>query len=228
MEKEKMSTNFFLNTQLTALIEKGFSCIESHPCHHLESGIREAIYLALGAHHDPIAHKRRRLLAQQAINKVAPLWYTTWPQDTLLMPLLDRFIRYKERRVVEKNEFLYTQLDEDWERMSAFADNTWIQDPLHRKHRFAESMVGLTVVLATELVLFDSFVTSEESFLPQKDEEIDLMENELHFYAAFAYAGGPPFPMHYFGTGSPEKYKDYWTWWLQEALPYAWKEGMNK
>lgn len=230
--KLQETINWFMEhttPHLAKLVEKGLKCIEEHPRHHLELGIREAIYKELGPHRDSgtdgmRGYRRRMDLAVSVINKVAPLWKATWPKDQTLESYLNKFHKLTAIQTERERKNLMIDSDRDWEVMTEWADNTGITDRQRRHHRFPESLVGLAVVRACELAGDDRFAVNNMGDLGQQDKIEDFMNEDLHFYAAFAWARGYPYAkeqMAFFDAGDPQKYKDFWKWWLLEALPAA-------
>lgn len=208
--------------ELAKLVETGLNLISEHPFHHLELGIREGIYLQLGPQGSNLGYKRRVALANIVLDKIIPLWNSIWPASGLLEPMMERFVKLKGNCTPEEREDILVSFDEDWEQVISFIEKNKITDLKHRNHYFAESVTGLAVVQALAIAGCDIFMTNEEPCIDRKDEISDFRYSELHFYAAFAYAGGAPYKLPHFESGNPQKYKAFWEWWLFEALPHAW------
>lgn len=66
----------------------------------------------------------------------------------------------------------------------------------------------------------DNQELSEDSWgkTGETDTAEDFYREDMHFYAACTFAGGLPYEMEGFETGQPEKFREYWRWWLLEAL----------
>lgn len=60
----------------------------------------------------------------------------------------------------------------------------------------------------------DSWGETAESDVPG-----DFYREDMHFYAACAYAGGVPYRMEGWEVGDPQRFREFWRWWLLEAIP---------
>ena len=211
------------NQELVALIEKGIVCVENHPVHHLEVGIREAILLALGGRNEfandadtvsdeeaETGYRRRMDLLLASLEKVLPIWEKSWPDNDFV-----------QRMMAEIRTFPHLHLsNEAQEEMeAAIYEKLEYADELTNETRSIAGVVAMAAARGLSLAVYDGFL-SDDIDLARVDHE-DFMANESHFYVAAAFAGGPPYPIALSIAGDAEKRKEFWLWWLTEAVPSA-------
>lgn len=233
-EDKKALEWFKINTppKLCELVELGRVSIEANPNHHLELGIREAIYMEMGpwigdeAVKDKSGYYRRVELAKLSLEKVLPIWDKSWPGNDLTKNYMEKFKKVMDAESFLEKEELVSDWADDNEKMCDFANNTWLRDKEHKIHRLSNAMVGIAIVSGIILAGKDAFLCSRESNLLYKDKDIDnILHRDLHYFAAFAYAGGLPCIDGYgsgYDIGDKNKLREFWKWWLLEALPVAW------
>lgn len=209
-------------TELQELITAGLVKVKSDPNHDMNLGYREAIYSALGPsalgsdNSDDSGHLRRVFLATLAVSHVLPLWQQAWPQDQTVQCILAKvnYIMSKPQEVDE--EAMDEEIEELWDYTTELTNET----------RELGGVVGMAAVAALSLALWDGFMEEEEIDLERSDSD-DFMLNDCHFYAASAYAAGPPYPIALAEQSSPTKRQKFWEWWLTSAVPAAWLYGKD-
>ena len=201
---------------LPYLINEALTRVRKDPQHHLNLGYREAIYHAFGPHlfdnGHQIGHKRRIALAHLAVSRVLPLRQSAWPKNDTV----PRMIRQVEKimnapvSAIERDA-LGEEVEALWEYVTELTDET----------RNIAGVVGMAAVEMLSLALWDGF-TEWDGIDCKRDDSHDFMDNDVHFYAATAYANGPPYAIALSSDSSPDKRQEFWEWWLTEAVPAAW------
>lgn len=209
-------------TELQELITAGLLKIKNDPNHDLNLGYREAIYSALGPYagadgnSDNSGHLKRVFLATIAVSRVLPLWQQTWPEDETVQCILAKVNHIMSKPQEVDEEAMDEEIEHLWEYTTELTDET----------REIGGIVGMAAVAALSLAQWDGFMEEEEIDLERTDSD-DFMLNDGHFYAASAYAGGPPYPIALAEQSSPTKRQEFWQWWLTSAVPAAWLYGKD-
>ena len=76
---------------------------------------------------------------------------------------------------------------------------------------------GLSCSSAINTILYDDDLAS----LELEEKQSDPADWDAAFYASLAHSGGATWE----NTGDKEKRKDFWLWYLNKAIPYAWDES---
>lgn len=225
---------------LRTLIEVALKSIKEHPLHHLERGIRMAIISEISLYINKcckFAFSRPAFRLQLELNvlyKINNLWKETWSNNTKVDELMEKFYKLKEATNKETAVEIMSIWEEDWIFMKQWIEQTYIKDIQHKVHRFPEAMVGLAVMSClkeSEKELFKYLnikkdieekiiINSKEALnINEIDTFEEFYEEDMHFYAACAYAGGTTYSMEGFAIGDIQKYDEFWRWWLLEAIP---------
>jgi len=206
-------------SKLQQLIDQGLEKLESDARHHLDLGFRELIYQAMGPfrfepnNRDDSGHNRRVILAKSVVLRVLPLWEEVWPEDMTVTAVLDRIDQVMVdppddagRDLVDK------EISDLWDFVVELTDET----------REIAGVVGMAAIAAFSLSVWDGFMWEEQVDIDRYDSD-DFMLNDVHFYAAAAFAGGPPYPIALALNPSSSARKEFWKWWLTEVVPSAWE-----
>lgn len=227
---------------LKTLIEIALKSLKEHPMHHLERGLRIAIINEISLYINKcckFAISRPAFRLQLELNvlyKILYLWTKTWPNNTKVDELMEKFYKLKEATNKETAEEIMSSWEEDWNFMKQWIEQTYIKDIQHKVHRFPEAIVGLAVMSClkeSENELFKylnikkdievKIIINSKEDLNIDNNEIDTFEEfyeeDMYFYSACAYAGGTPYSMEGFDIGDIQRYDDFWRWWLLEAIP---------
>ncbi len=205
-------------THLQQLINSGLEKVDSDPEHHLNLGHREAIYWAFGPprfapnNKDDSGYLRRMTLATQTVHHVLSIWETAWPDEPLIQQILAKI---QETIATPPEAHNRDALDQDiqdiWVHVTELTDST----------REIAGVVGMAAVGAYSLAVWDGFAGEDEIDIERQDSD-DFMTCDLHFYAAAAYADGPPYPIALASESDASKRHAFWEWWLTEAVPHTW------
>lgn len=137
---------------LRTLIELALKSLEEHPLHHLERGIREAITKEISIYINKCCKYAvsrpafRQQLKLNVLYKILNLWKETWPNSNKVNELMQKFYKLLEASNKETAEQVINNLEEDWNYMKKWTEQTYMKDIQHKLHRFPQSMVGLAVV----------------------------------------------------------------------------------
>lgn len=153
-------------------------------------------------------HRRRALLAVMAAQQVLSIWRRSWPDDSTADEALaaaSQVISGEE----QPTESSWKLLEDLWLRIDNLAGSN-----------FPAAMAGLSAVTAYRTALED------EEFEPDSAGELgkwvtDVGDQEAASLASLAAAGG--------SFANPQSSRAerlrFWRWWLDEAVPAAYREG---
>lgn len=202
--------------ELNMLIERSLQHIANDPYHHLNLGHREAIYWVLGHYlfsqaHDHSGYLRRIRLAKTSIVFVLPAWNNVWPQDNTIEYILHQIEMVSQSRKTIDERKIAHEIEQLWEQVTELTNNT----------RNIAGVVGMAAVSAYSLALWDGFSESDDIDY-QRPDSSDFMLNDVHFYASTVYADGPPYPIALASKPNNIKRREFWIWWLREAITSIW------
>jgi hypothetical protein len=193
-----------LPSDLSAALAAAWTALEAHPRGELPLPYRRAIWEALGPPHGD-GYRRRVALSQLAVRHVLPLWDAEHPDDDgphRMLALADRLVRGEADPQAARRE------------QDAFAVE--VQDLDDEDLR--PGYVGDAAVDTVSTARIDY---GPEDFEPDRlDEQLDADQWDASYYAALASAGkGPREPGD--TTETQSKRRDFWRWYLTEAVPAA-------
>ena len=196
---------------LRETISKALLEVEQNEYHDLPLGHRHAGYAKLGPYlgtsSDKTGHKRRTLLALLTAQHVLPIWERERAEDDTPRIILDKVYR------ILANQLDAAQVQDDVGRYWTYMDNVAFETEGR-----APVGAGLAALSALQVAISDEEFDPESINLNLTDEDVDAYDHDAVFPAAADYAGGP--------TWVPEsdaaKRREFWHWWLKEALPTAW------
>jgi hypothetical protein len=144
-------------------------------------------------------------LAILCTRHVLHIWTQVWPENDIPQQLL-----------ATTEQYLLKMIDFDtawdqWNQLSAPLENFSGDD--------AFINVGFAAAQSLHTALYDELHcpdnTLDESL---KDDDLDADSWDASYYAAAAYAGG----FVWQEASSPRRRKEFWEWYLQEAIPAVW------
>lgn len=201
-----------ISKELNTLIKQSLQQLANDPYYHLNLGYREAIYLTLGPYlfsqtNDNSGYLRRIRLAKASILFVLPVWNHVWPQDNRIEYILQQIdVVSQSRKTIDEHKISH-EIEQLWAEITELTNDT----------RNIAGVVGMAAVSAYSLALWDGFNESGDIDY-QRSDSSDFMLNDVHFYASTVYAEGPPYPIALASNPNNTKRRQFWTWWLQEAL----------
>ena len=219
---------------LQTLVDTALAEMQTDPDHRLSHRRRGQIYDALGPLTEDSGRKARGWLAVMTAMRVLPIFQAAFPEDTLPQQLLDMAVsmvqgRGDEAAADELQEWGYNASGNAWGYDEA--EMPWNADmagsaAYHalKEARGQPPLQHLDKVFKLGVVAWPSGEQVTKYPNPQAatqftDEDMCQIENsDAAAVAAVAFAcnaGGP--------TCDPDKLREFWTWWLMEAIPEAWE-----
>lgn len=199
-----------LPISLQQVISQAHLQMLNHPQHALTPFHRHRIYRVLNAVDETIDQYKYKYLAGITAQFVLPIWQQVWPTDEMPHSLLHTAERLLNATIDVAQA---TPIAEDaWqklERLGYDPSRFAIRCALHSGHAALEALFA-----ALGRPPFDHAEPTEHD----TDADLDPWTSDTALWAATAYAGGV------WETESDSgKRQEFWSWWLQEAIPTAWR-----
>lgn len=205
-----------LTQSLKKIVEKALEAVHSHRQHDLNLGFRQAIWAEFGPHlkesrsKDKVGHQRRTILAIITARHVLPVWECVWPKNDTPHRILE------ETEKVLKGTLKFS-LKEGRERLQDLW--TWLDNMEVSNVQLDAFNVGFSAVKAFAVALEDELFDPKDIDYNRTDIDVDAYDADSSYYAAAAYANGSIWE----SESDASKRKEFWEWWLQEAVPEAWR-----
>lgn len=200
--------------ELQYAIQDAHRALANHEHGRLLLPYRKRIWAALGQRlieggraQLGVGLRRRTKLAIRCGELVLNYWKREFPEDETP----ERLIIYAEQYLNGEMEFRWA-----WDQQNNF----WsvVEDLMSEGKPFPAIYAGFaaTKILATALY--------DEKFTPGKIEEnltednLDAESWDVSYWASLAYAGGS----HWEKESSPTRRREFWQWYLNDAVPQAW------
>ncbi len=201
-------------TRIGNWLDRARTALDRHPANHLVLGYRRAVLGALGPtdpSSSPLAnegHRRRALLAIASARKTLPIWCQHRPEDRLVGSILADAERglgepVKRGTIERKLESYSEEIDR------------------RLKDQVIEALAPDGALYALAKVIDDFATAPEEVDFSISDEDLDYHEIDGHFVAAAVFSGGVPGEV----GSDPGRRLEFWLWWLDEAVPAAYRDG---
>lgn len=209
-----------LSPQLQQAIDQAYEAVEQHPQHALlpfyrgeiYKAISPAIYNALRELIDPPAYRVRVMLSLLTGPQILPVWQQERPDDTWPQDLLDMVERVLRGTVSPEQASI--EAEKAFDQAGELAQT--MEEP-------ALQRVWAVVAFAIEALFeaagahgFGTMIISRN----ETDANLDPWTSDPALWAAAAYAGPVWDP-----ESDSIRRKEFWEWWLREALPAAWEAG---
>jgi hypothetical protein len=167
-------------------------------------------YLFAEGNQDYSGYQQRVMLACRSVNHVSSFWREAWPDDDTISRILADVhgLLQEPCKSIAERESMDSQVQELWAKVTELTDES----------RDTRGIVGMAAVSLLSLALWDGFMVEDDIDLERQDSD-DFMLNDVHFYAAAAYAGGPPYGIALAGSADDERRLEFWSWWLNTAVP---------
>lgn len=151
-------------------------------------------------------HRRVRL-AVLCVEKTLPVWDKVQPANPLPREVLALIQAYQAKQV--RPGVLLKRLQAAWRRMEVLGVET---------KSGVEVLVGSASIRAGYVALGDEDFDSDASKAAELDQNRDPYDLDAGFYAAAAFSGDM-----YGGTeANVAKRRQFWRWYLKNAVPIAW------
>jgi len=194
-----------LHSQLRQAIEEARAGVQQHPAHGLSPFYRKQIYDLIG----PMAERPSRCIrAQLAIisaQRIAFIWGESRPQDDRIDQLI----------TLAKDILRDTVIKEVAEKMAGEAWD-WLTNDYGDRNEELHDGALYVMAAALEAVFASLGVDRFHNVIIDQnmtDTDLDPWCSDTALYAAAALAG----PLWEPGSSS-ERRKEFWEWWLSEAI----------
>lgn len=194
---------------LKNLAEKALEAVHNHPKNDLNLGYRQAIWAEFGPPGDEFGLKKRTVLAKLTIEKVLPVWESTFPDDNTPGKILNEVRQILDGSLSFSSEDASEHIRDFWE---------WIEDIEAPDDQLTALDVGFGLVKLITTALFDELFNTEDIDYDCTDADVDSYDADCSYYAAAAYSNGTVWDE----DSDDSKRKEFWEWWLKEAVPEAW------
>ncbi|MGI2908085.1 Imm5 family immunity protein [Tolypothrix sp. VBCCA 56010] len=192
-------------SKLQNLIQEANKSLYRHPQHDLNLGYRHAIWVAFGDH----GHLRRTALALSTTRHVLPIWNQRFKNDDRpqqLLTLAEKVISGDINKA-----FVEKESQKFWREMQQLGyDDSGMA-----------FTVGCAAVASLDTAIFDENFDPDEIDFNLTDNQ-DIEGNDAAFFAACAYANGAVWET-ISGKSDSAKRLEFWSWWLNVAVPSAWE-----
>lgn len=208
-----------LPTQLQQTIGWAYTAMLEHPRHELLPFYRRGIYNSIGPRSHTQTRRVRTMLDLLTARRVLPLWQKERPND----PWAERLLATSEGVLLGKVtvEEARAEGDEAWNQWEAM--DTDPEQPNYEDfsiHTFGAISAAIEALFAaSRRCRFDGgLITNQDT-----DANIDPWSSDTAKWASTAYAGAV-----WESDSDPIKRKEFWEWWLLEAIPEAWQAAQGQ
>lgn len=197
---------------LSQAVHRALRAIDEHPDHMLLPVYRQAVYQAFVSGNEAGGRRARGLLSVLTARHVLPIWQREQPDD--MMP---------ERLLATADGVTTGQIDAA--RVDAVIDEAWEWLPALKIERWGNPdayNAGAAAVFALQETRGEGFLEGVRIGDDDPDDEFfDPGTGDTALFAAAAFAG--PSWDDTDDTFDPMKAREFWTWWLREAIPTVWE-----
>lgn len=188
---------------------------ESDRCYVVKLIYRQAIWKALDFNGEvssiELGHKRRIVLAIITASRVLDIWENIWWQDGTPHCLLGTTQLLLAKKIEQSQARAYR--NKMWAKLENMAST-----PEYRGFEYQKAIAaGLSAISALSTALDDEAFDREGIDEELTDADTDAYESDSSFWAAIASAGAT-----WEEKGDRRKRREFWQWWLTEAVNYAW------
>ncbi|HEX6606906.1 MAG TPA: Imm5 family immunity protein [Chloroflexia bacterium] len=209
-----------LSPELLVLLEQASAALRQELDYSLKPIQRIRIYKVFGSLAAEQAQRLRALLAIYAAQQVLPRWHESRPTDFRPEQLLNVALRVLHGTVPDKVALAKALAvagvlrEGNRSRIEVFFRG----EPFTYRDYFVIDTALEAIVEVCGDSLFEKSAISEGT----KDLDLDWWHKDTASRAAIAYAGAVSDP-----TGDPNKRREFWEWWLWEAIPLAWSKSIS-
>jgi hypothetical protein len=198
-------------------ISDALAAMRQHPLNDLNLGWRWAIYAAFGSRLldeetiDMSGYLRRTALACLSVRKVLPIWERAKPAD-----------RTAHQILAQAEQVLHAQVNPQTLTQKPAAYWTLMDGYIYHAIKNGEDttfvLVGYGAACALSVALWDEKFDPNRVDYNLTEASFDPYEWDVAFHTAAAYSGG----VTWRGHSNSVKRREFWQWWLTEAVPKAW------
>lgn len=200
--------------ELERIIEESLEAVNNHPKHDLNLGYRYLVWTTFGPHKKIdtdlklLGFIRRVNLAVLSTRHVMHIWESVWSEDKSPHTLLDKTQMVLSGSLLENDA---------WKIRNQYWDN-YVEINIQEKEHQSTLCVGFSAVQALTAALQDEIFDPAHVDKQLTDTDIDADQMDSSFFSSVAYSGGAIWEP----GSSTEKRKEFWNWWLREAVIAAW------
>ncbi len=153
---------------------------------------------------------RRTNLAISCAERVLPVWSRHKPNDRRPHEMIQIAQKYLQNRI--DLDTATSEKDEFWTALDDLSGEDNFQEAV-----YAGYSANKTVATAT----FDEMFESDEISNDSTDGDLDPYEWDAGFYASMSFSVGAPWEK----KSDTNRRRSFWEWYLQTAVPMAWKSA---
>lgn len=191
---------------LTQIIAEAEESLLKNPVGELTLPIRKQIWAAMGELNSEVGKKRRTKLAKMCVEHAFQVWDFVHPPEKHPKEILNLIDAYFDGKIDDES------MREEYDIYSVKMDNLSSRD---LKYQLAAG-VGTAACQALFVARHDECFGEVDEYPDATEEGMDPDEWDAAFYISIAVAG----PKWIEGA-SIEKRRQFWNWYLDEAVPQA-------
>jgi len=210
---------------LAEIIDDALATVRNHPEHRLGAKQRRTVYESFGPRNDPTANRARGWLAVLTAQHVLPIGEQVFPDEDIPRRLVEMAEGVLEGaidpQVAHRREIVEGVDIQDWGYPEEAPWNVFLAGKTGER-ALAETLGQDLLALGLVWVDID---TPDESGIPMEewpDEKLAEDYGDTASAAAVAFACDPHSPAI---KCDPDRFLDFWEWWLTEAIPTAWEKA---
>lgn len=210
--------------ELQLLLEQGHAAMLQNQQHLLAPSYRDRIYRAIGSEDDYHAKRVRGWLGLLTAQKVLPIWKQAWFRSGLAKLPWPDDIPQPEHLLQHTEAVLVGSADIEIAEAAMQASEAWLLQLDSTAVGLNLPITGFFAGLASVKALLEAlgyhpFVGGEPWISADYSDtfDLDLESSDAAKWAAYAWAG-----REVDSDSNIVKRKEFWEWWLREAIPTAW------
>jgi Immunity protein Imm5 len=205
------------------VIKTAIDCVENHPNHHLEIGIRRSIWLLMGSDLQgegikDVPRNIRFRLSVMCSEYVRNIYNEYFNNNINTLNLYSEGINvlsayWREEITLEEIRLFADKFYQELENLGStyeLKSRSLEQKLSHKKAFYAMSSVWECLRVSLYNEPFNEQIESNV-----KDTDVDYYDYDAAYCASIAYAGS----LGDLENSNREKRFEFWMWWLEEAIP---------
>ena len=189
-------------------IEQAYIAVARDPQHNLAPIHRALVYNLLGSMSEEHSYRRRVRLELLTAQYVLPLWERVWPENRIMRNLIEQAVHFSQGNTeVEHIGYAANAVAEQLEAMWEVSEGS-----LEVAACFAGEGIIMAAFTIGGLDPFGDIIIDND----MREEDLDDSASDSAKWAAAALAGQVD-------KESGDKFvrREFWRWWLYEAIPTA-------
>lgn len=204
-------------TALHGAIEQAHHAMLQHPEHAVVPIQRQRIYRAIGSLEVLRVNSVRGWLAHITAQHVLPKWNRNMsiePSAKDLLSTLEDVLRGSINVATARDT-----AEQAWSQLEQFGNSPQMTDDEFNVAFYATTTIVQALFETIGMCSLDDLSLSATD----TDDWIDPWSSDTAKWAAIAYVG-----TRVEATSGSEKRREFWEWWLLEAIPAAWDKAMSQ